>query len=61
MATARLQTQRLERFVGMPAKASVVSAALPVSARSCYVSHAGVSPTQGGDTWDRNSVGVNLS
>ena len=61
MATARLQTQRLERFVGMPATASIVSGALPMSARSCYVSYAGVSPTQGGHKCDRNPVGVNLS
>ena len=61
MATARLQTQRLERFVGMPAEVSIVSAALPMSARSCYVGYAGVSPTQGGRKWDRNPAGANLS
>jgi hypothetical protein len=61
MTTARLQTQRLERFVGMPAKPSNVSAALPMSARSCYVSFTGVSPIQGGHKWDRYPVGANLS
>jgi hypothetical protein len=61
MAAARLQTKRLERLVGMPAKASIVSAALPMSAQSCYASFSGVSPTRRGHKWDRNPVGANLS
>ena len=61
MTFARLQTQRLERFAGMPAKASVVSATLPSSARSCYAGITDVSPTQGGHKWGLNPVGANLS
>ena len=61
MTSARLQTKRPERFVGMPAKASAGSAVLPVPTQSCYVGPADVSPIRRGYEENQNPVGANLS
>jgi len=61
MAIRKCQTQRDQRFVGMPASASIVSATLPLFARSGYAALAGATLTQGGHKWEHNPVGANLS